>query len=401
MRENIGIKEVSDYDTYFFEFRRVGLALMRLSARSSWEKQTNTKAPRNMSAKTLAQSRGHLPAAPERSANVIPRAPSVRAAAAIASTHIAASEAGPSSGRPQALFLRSSSPTRAAAEPIVRPPPYIHPRVSAHCSREYNPTVKLSKKEQAAQDRCTPLSDSDSDAESFYTDEEDTPTSSQSTVSASVQEPVLCTLPRRRFSSTPSTPPPPNSEPFKVRTTPFSRPGDLSHSPNILISHDYPCTPIWTAADDEKLRTAEYDPDSPTKLLQKLEQSTMVRLSIGKKALLPHADGDSEGPWLNAGASYSKRSREEEEDDELRRIWSPCKRAKTDTTSPFELGFGDEDGLKLGDFAKGAMEKYDLDIKPAISLLESPFADGEGLYGSWVSATFTPSPFDLSSPGTD
>lgn len=401
MPGNIGIKEVSDYDTCFFKFRCMRPALMRISARASWEKQTNTKAPRNMSAKTLAQSRGHLPAAAERSANVIPRAPSVRAAAAIATTHIAASEAGPSSGRSHAVYLRSGSPIRVAAEPVVRPPPYI-PRVSVYCSHEYNPRVKLSKKEQAAQDRCTPLSDSDSDAESFYTDEEDTPDSSQSTVSASVQEPVLCTLPRHRFSSTPSTPPPPNSEPFKVRTTPFSRPGDLSHSPNILIPHDYPCTPIWTSADDEKLRTAEYDPDSPTKLLQKLEQSTMADLSIGKKALLTRADGDSEGPWLNAGVSYSKRSREEEEDDEeLRRIWSPCKRAKTDTTSPFDLGFGDEDGLALGDFAKGAIEKFDLDIKPAAPLLESPFADDEGLYGAWISDTFTPSSFGLPSPGTD
>ena len=395
-----GIKEVSDYDASFFRFRRVERMLMRISARASWEKQTNTKAPRNMSARALAQSRGHLPAAPERAATVIPRVPSVRAAAVLASTHIAASEAGPSSGRSQALYLRSGSPIRTTAEPIVRPPPYIRPRVSAYCSHEYNPSVKLSKKEQAAQDRCTPLSDSDSDAESFYTDEEDTPTSSQSTVSASAQKPVLRTLPRRRFSSTLSTPPPPNSEPFKVRTTPFSRPGDLSQSPNILISHDYPCTPIWTSADDEKLRTAVYDPESPTKLLQKLEQGTMVELS--KKALLPHADGDSEGPWLNAGVSYSKRSREEEEDDEeLRRIWSPCKRAKTDATSPFELEFGDEDGLKLGDFAKGAMERFDLGIKPAGPLLESPFADAEGLYGSWVSDTFTPSSFELSSPGTD
>jgi len=385
----------------------MGLSLIRSSARASWEKQTNTKAPRNMSAKTLAQSRGHLPAAPDRPSNVTARAPSVRAAAALASTHITASEAGPSSGRSQALFLRSGSPIRVTTEPIVRPPSYIRPGLSAYCSREYNPNVKLSKKEQAAQDRCTSLSDSDSDVESLYTDEEDMPVSSQSTVSVSAQadhKPVLRTPPRRRFSSTPCTPPPPDAEPFKVRTTPFSRPGDLSHSPNILIPYDYPCTPIWTSADDEKLRTAEYDPNSPTKLLQKLEQSTMAHLPIGKKALRPHvcAEEDSEGPWLHAGASYYKRSREEEEDDEeLRRIWSPCKRAKTDGASPFDLEFGDEDGLKLGDFARGAIERFDLEIKPAGPLLESPFAEDEGLCGSWMSDAFTPSSFDLSSPGTD
>lgn len=385
----------------------MGLRLMGISARASWEKQTNTKAPRNMSAKTLAQSRGHLPAAPERSSNMAPRGPSVRAAAALASTHIAASEAGPSSGRSHALYLRSGSPIRVTAEPIVRPPAYIRPRLSAYFSREYNPQVKLSKKEQAAQDRCTSLSDSDSDVESLYTSEDDVPSSSQSTVSVSAQaehKPVLRSLPRHRFSSTPCTPPPPDAEPFKVRTTPFSRPGDLSHSPNIFIPYNYPCTPIWTEADDEKLRTAEYDPDSPTNLLQKLEQSTVTHLPIGKKALRPYvcADGDSEGPWLHAGASYYKRSREEEEDDEeLRRIWSPCKRAKTDAASPFDLEFGEEDGLKLGDFAIGAMERFDLGIKPAGPLLESPFAEDEGLCGSWVNDAFTPSSFGLSSPGTD
>ena len=335
-----------------------------------------------------------------------PRGPSVRAAAALASTHITASEAGPSSGRSQALFLRSGSPIRVTAEPIVRPPPYIRPRLSAYFSREYNPVVKLSKKEQAAQDRCTSLSDSDSDVESIYTNEEDIP-SSQSTLSVSVQaecKPILRNPPRHRFSSPPCTPPPPDAEPFKVRTTPFSRPGDLSHSPDILIPYNYPCTPIWTAADDEKLRTAEYDPDSPTNLLQRLEQSTVTQLPVGKKALRPHvcADGDSEGPWLHAGASYYKRSREEEEDDEeLRRIWSPCKRAKTDAASPFDLEFGEEDGLKLGDFARDAMERFDLGIKPICPLLENPFVEGEGLCGSWVNDAFTPLSFDLSSPSTD
>jgi hypothetical protein len=387
--------------------RCAGLRLMGISARASWEKQTNTKAPRNMSAKTLAQSRGHLPAAPERASNVTPRAPSIRAAAALASTHIAASEAGPSTGRSQPLYLRCGSPIRVTIEPIVRPPPYIRPRLSAYCSREYNPKVKLSKKEQAAQDRCTSLSDSDSDVESFYTDEEDTPPSSQSTVSVSAQaerEPVLRTPPRHRFSSTPCTPPPPDAEPFKVRTTPLSRPGDLSHSPNVLIPYNYLCTPIWTSADDEKLRTAEYDPDSPTRLLQRLEQSAVTHLPVGKKALRPYVcvDGDGEGPWLHTGASYYKRSREEEEDDEeLRRIWSPCKRAKTDTASPFDLEFGEEDGLKLGDFARRAMETFDLEIKPTAPLLESPFAEDEGLYGSWVSDAFTPLSFDLPTPGTD
>ena len=362
-----------------------------------------------MSAKTLAQSRGHLPAVPERSSNVAPRAPSIRAAAALASTHITATEAGPSSGRSQALVLRSGEPIRVTAEPIVHPPPYIRPRLSAFFAREYNPMVKLSKKEQAAQDRCTSLSDSDSDEESIYTDEEDVPSSSQSTLSVSAQaehNPVLRNPPRIRFSSPPCTPPPPDAEPFKICTTPFSRPGDLTHSPNILIPYNYPCTPIWTSADDEKLRTAEYDPDSPTSLLQRLEQSTVTHLPIGKKALRPYicadGDGNSEGPWLHTGASYYKRSREEEEDDEeLRRIWSPCKRAKTDAASPFDLEFDEEDGLKLGDFARGAIERFDLGIKPAGPLLESPFAEDEGLCGSWVNDAFTPLPFDLSSPGTD
>ena len=78
-----------------------------------------------------------------------------------------------------------------------------------------------------------------------------------------------------------------------------------------VVTHsNYHCTPIWTSADDEKLRTAVYDPESLTKLLQKLEEGTMADLS--KKA-----DGDSEGPWLNAGASYSKHSREEGDDEEL------------------------------------------------------------------------------------
>jgi len=395
---------VSNYDACFFRSRRVGLELMGLSARVSYEKETKTKAPRSLSAKTLAQSRGHLPAGPERSANVIPRPVSVRAAATVASTHIATSEAGSSNSRAQALYIRSGSPIRLTTEPVVRPPPYIRPHEFAYRSRECNPSVKLSKKEQAAQDLYTPFSDSDSDVESFYTDEEDTPSSSQSTVSASVQEPVLCPPPHCRFFSTPCTPPTSNSEPFKVRTTPFSRPGDLSQSPDILVPHDYPSTPIWTSADDEKLRRGEYS-DSPTELLEILEQSTTMHLAIGKKALRPDMcedeDGDNEGPWLNPGANYFKRSREEEEDDEeLRRIWSPCKRTKTDTASPFDIGFGEDDDLKLGDFARGAMEKFDLEIKPAGPLLESSFTDDEALYGSWASDAFTPSSFDFPSPGT-
>ena len=130
----------------------------------------------------------------------------------------------------------------------------------------------------------------------------------------------------------------------------------------------------------------------------------MTDLPVGKKALLPHvcADGDSEGPWLHAGASYYKRPRGEEEDDEeLRRICSPYKRAKTDAASPFDLEFGDEDGLKLGDFAIGAMERFDFGIKPAGPLLESPFAENEGLCGSWVNDAFTPLSFDLSGPSTE
>ena len=409
MQGNTGIKEVSDDDTCFFGSRRVGQTLTRFSARASYEKQTKSKAPRNMSARTLAQSRGHLPLVPERSFNVVPRAPSARAAAAIASSHIAASEAGPSNSRLQTPLLRPGSPNRVTTAPVVCPPPYIH------LSRAHNPKVKLSRKEQAAQDRYTPLSDSDSDVESEYTDEEDEYPSPQSTETVSTQvtpEPVLSLPPRRRFS-TPCTPPPPNAEPFKVQTTPLPRPGDHLDMPDVLISYNIACTPAWTAADSEKLRKAEYGLDSPTKLLQELEQkqNTTGQASFGKRVLFPYIywDGD-EGPWMHAGASCSKRSREEdEEDEELRKVWSSCKRAKTDTASPFDVKFGEEDGLKLGDFAKGAMEGFGLEIKPLGPLresplgpsLETPFAEDEGLTGPWMSDAFTPSSYDLSGSGTD
>ena len=92
----------------------------------------------------------------------------------------------------------------------------------------------------------------------------------------------------------------------------------------------------------------------------------------------------SEGPLLHAGASYHKRPRGEEEndDEELRRICSSYKRAKTDAASPFDLDFGDEDGFKLGDFAIAAMEPFDFGIKPAGPWLASPFAENAGLNGS-------------------
>ena len=85
--------------------------------------------------------------------------------------------------------------------------------------------------------------------------------------------------------------------PFLVRVPPFSRSGDLPNSPNIFIPYNY-LTPIWASADDGKLRTAEYDPDSPTNLLQILEQSTVTLLPVRKKALHPYvcADGDGDYP---------------------------------------------------------------------------------------------------------
>ena len=118
------------------------------------------------------------------------------------------------------------------------------------------------------------------------------------------------------FRVTDSPPlPPPLHRPTRNRSKYARRPSRAratfhSRPTSSFRSHDYHCTPIWTSADDEKLRTAVYDPESLTKLLQKLEEGTMADLS--KKA-----DGDSEGPWLNAGASYSKRSREEGDDEEL------------------------------------------------------------------------------------
>ena len=39
---------------------------------------------------------------------------------------------------------------------------------------------------------------------------------------------------------------------------------------------------------------------------------------------------------------------------------------------------GEEDGLNLGDSVRGAMERFDLGIKPASPLLESLFAEDEG-----------------------
>ena len=47
------------------------------------------------------------------------------------------------------------------------------------------------------------------------------------------------------------------------------------------------------------------------------------------------------------------------------------------------------------------MVPFDLGIKPAGQLLDSPFAADERPCGSWVNDAFTPSPFNLSSAGTD
>lgn len=92
--------------------------------------------------------------------------------------------------------------------------------------------------------------------------------------------------------------PPLDLEPIKIRTTPVSHPGDLSHSPNILIPYNYLRTPIWTSADDGKPRMAEYDPNSPTNLPHKLGQSTVTHFPVGKKALCPYvcAGGDGDDP---------------------------------------------------------------------------------------------------------
>ena len=50
--------------------------------------------------------------------------------------------------------------------------------------------------------------------------------------------------------------------------------------------------------DDGKLHMAEYDPNSPTNHLQKLEQNTDTHLPGGKKALHPYvcADGGGDDP---------------------------------------------------------------------------------------------------------
>ena len=130
------------------------------------------------------------------------------------------------------------------------------------------------------------MSDPNSDVESIYTNEEDISVDS------------IGLSPSKTQARPPQSPPPrtlPDAGPFKVRTTPFTRPGDRPHSPNILILYNYPRTPIWTSADDGEFDTAENDPDSPTKLLQKFEQSTVTRLPVGRKALCSYVCADSDG----------------------------------------------------------------------------------------------------------
>jgi hypothetical protein len=335
--------------------------LTTLSARASYQKQTNSTPPRDLSAEALAHSRGRLPQ-PEHAFNVVPHLPSTRAATAVASSHIAASkaeEAGPSkSNSRQALSLRSGSPIRTIKEPIVRPPSHIRPRprprMYAHDSGDYNPHAKLSKKGRVAQARCaTPLSVPDSDPESVSSNEDEDNEDNEDNegegdddegVTQSEPEAVPRTPPRRQLSRR-RTPPPPDGSPLKVATTPISRPGDFAP----LIQS---CTPIWTAADDEKLRT-EFDPDSPTRLLAKLEQSWMTRVPSAQSALPAYAYTTRHFQGLPLYLGH-KRSREEEDKDEERRsiIWNPWKRAKTDTKSPFDPAPGDG-GLKLSDFASG------------------------------------------------
>ena len=92
---------------------------------------------------------------------------------------------------------------------------------------------------------------------------------------------VLCNPPRHRFSPLARHHHPTHS--MYARRP--SWPGDLSHPRNILTPYNYPCTPTWMSADDEKLHTAEYDADSPANLLKKLEQGTVTHLPVGKKAL--------------------------------------------------------------------------------------------------------------------
>jgi hypothetical protein len=362
--------------------------LTTLSARASYQKQTNSTPPRDLSAKVLAQTRGHLPQ-PVWAPNAVPRLRSARVAAAVASSHIAPSKAG------QAGPSQSQSQSQSK-ELIVRPPSHIHPRprprprprASAHDEGDYNPNIKLSKKERVAQARCaTPLSVPDSDPESVSSDEDEDEDKGEDEDEGEDEEKESedeeedegvthrTPPPRQLAAIRRSTPPPPEGSPFKVSTTPISRPGDLAP----LVQ---PCTPIWTAADDEKLRT-EFDPESPTRLLAKLEQSWMTRVPAAKSVLPAYActTGHFQGPPLYVG---HKRSREEEDKEERRHIiWNPWKRAKTDTKSPFDLAPAGH-GLKLADFASGATPASLYSTVPAFHALLPP--------PNFVQSTVLPAP---------
>ena len=111
--------------------------------------------------------------------------------------------------------------------------------------------VKLLKKELAPQDRCTSLSDSDSDVESIYTNEEGIPPSSQPNQNAGQSS----AIPHVIALFPPCTPPPPDAFSPGRRFAPAQNP------------HPVQLPPTWILEDDEKPRTAEYDPDSPVHLL--------------------------------------------------------------------------------------------------------------------------------------
>jgi hypothetical protein len=339
---------VSDHHVLFFFFF---FSLTHFQRALPTSKQTNSTPPRDLSAKALAHSRGHLPQ-PIWASNAVPRPRSARVAAAVASSHIAASKAG------------EAGPSQSK-EPIVRPLTHVRPRprprprphVSAHDSGKYNPNIKLSKNETSRASPSVPT------PRQFPTR---TPNRSQATrttrarargegddggededegVTPSEPEVVPQTPPRRQLSAAAGRP--------HRQTDPLSRsPRRPSRVPAISRPSSSRARLSGLAADDEKLRT-EYDPDSPTRLLAKLEQSWMTRVASAQSVLPAYAytTGRFQGPPLYLG---HKRSREEEDKDEERRhiIWNPWKRAKTDTMSPFDPAPA-EHGLKLGDFASG------------------------------------------------
>ncbi len=128
--------------------------------------------------------------------------------------------------------------------------------------------------------------------------------------------------------------PPPDAEAFKVRTNDAllapGRPPAIAQRPHSVHSN------LDLGGRREALR-GRLDPDPPTNLLQRLEQSTVLHFPVGKKVLRPYVCADDNEARLHAGARYYKRSRGEEGlEEELRWIWMPFKRA-----GPFDLESGD------------------------------------------------------------